>query len=267
MTDACHLSACTRYGLQADPSFNILDSCYPTILRQICFDATPQGVRVLREFLLTARESAEGGNGAGARVASGESDEVLNIDLASGMDTRSLEKLIEEFVGGGSPLLFSPKAKALRVVLSGKSLFSFPPEISPLSPFLILPPVADYSVAGAKLPPRAATELFSGRNCYLLGHCMAHALRSVVLPGLIWWRFRATQRNRLRRLAILARKCFGNFAEAARRSCAHTRHPRRSALALCVRSVLFLLSSFVVGLLLLAFRGTNTRTRPTVPKR
>ena len=82
------------YGLSADPTFNILDACYPLIMKQICFDSSEQGRNVLKEFLLDAEDS-------------------INADLLQGMSNKRIVRVIEEFI----PIICSSKARALRSTL------------------------------------------------------------------------------------------------------------------------------------------------------
>lgn len=82
------------YGVKADPNFDILGECYPYIMKQICFDNSKQGKRILREFLLTE-------------------DMKLRGNLLEDLDLKDIDNLSMEFVG----ILASSKGYTLRKLL------------------------------------------------------------------------------------------------------------------------------------------------------
>ena len=170
------------YGLRADPKFNILDVCYPLIMKQICFDSSVAGKKILREFLLTCeeggREDQESARSGNQSQEEKKRIEVVNFSLLRGMSLQSMKSLIQEFV----PIMVSSRARGLRSTLKKGQL--------------------PKSVHQQQKGIRALFHLV-----YLFAFFLAQALKTVVLPGIFQHKLLAgrsgrIRRNRLKRLKM-----------------------------------------------------------------
>jgi predicted unusual protein kinase regulating ubiquinone biosynthesis (AarF/ABC1/UbiB family) len=219
------------YGLRADPSFNILDECYPLIMKQICFDCSLAGRRILREFLLTSEEWKEDdedltGSGYGGSDDNAHKQvDVVNFSLLRGMSLQSIKSLIEEFV----PIMVSSRAKALRSTLKVGGL--------PRSVHLH--------------QQKGCAAFF--RTAYLFAFFLAQALKKVVLPGvlehILGRRSGRVKRNRLRRLAMTLSNWTHKYKSSLRLS--HGRNHLKLALVYA-QALLMLFLSMALSMVMLA---------------
>ena len=220
------------YGLRANPNFNIFDECYPLIMKQICFDCSLAGRRILREFLLTSEEWKEDdedltGSGYGGSDDNAHKQvDVVNFSLLRGMSLQSIKSLIEEFV----PIMVSSRAKALRSTLK---IGRLPRSVH-------------------RQQQKGSAVFF--RTAYLFAFFLAQAMKTVVLPGLLepilgGRRRGRVKRNRLRRLTMTLSNWTQKYKSSLRLS--HGKNHLKLAL-LYSQTLLMLFLSIALSMVMLA---------------